>query len=109
MFLVEFWNLKPECIQVGKFRAPFLGFFFCLEHKLISITTASIVFPDPHQVNVEPVPISCANDSPDNIPLSGLEDETQVLTVIPTFLLRIVITDTAPDDIPCGLIHEYDL
>ena len=70
-------------------RVVCLGFRFLKE--LAAETLSAQIFPDPHQVDIQPIPISRADHPAYDLAFRCLEDEAKVLSLIISGLPRVEI------------------
>jgi hypothetical protein len=109
VFLIKAWRLEAEGIQVGVPGAPLLRFFFRQRQQLVAIAAAAQFLFDPHQVDVEPIPIGGADQAAGDFFLRRIKHETQVFTVVTPSLLGIVIRDASADGAPDGIIYFFNV
>lgn len=106
MLLIEIRRLKTEGVQIGMLSPSSARFLFGEHQKTMAIATASQFLFDPHQVDMEPVPMRCADHAADNFLVCCTQNKTQALAMIVSCLSDIVSVNGRPDD---ALFRWFDI
>lgn len=89
--------------------ATLTGFLFRKAEEPLPEALTAQVLPHPHQINIEPVPIGCADHAADDLPIRRLEDITQALAAVISRPADVEILKPSADDLPGGFFEVVDL